>query len=78
MNYKLRCNYFNDQHVGFTLFDRTGASCGQLTVLRSDVYQFIDRGAWQGDVDWNDKNLDINASVAQDFLDRAKETHTNG
>jgi hypothetical protein len=70
MNYKLRCTEFNDVHVKFTLFDRTGANCGQVTVSRSDVYYFLDRGAWQGDVDWNSKNLDNNARIAQYFIDR--------
>ncbi len=77
MNYKLRCTDFNEAHVKFTLFDRIGANCGQLTISRSDVYHFIGRSGWQGDVDWNDKNLDINAKVAKQFRDRHEYPDTS-
>lgn len=71
MNYRLSCTDFNDAHVKFALFDRTGANCGHVTVLRADVYRFLGE-AWLGNVDWNSKNLDINAGVAARFHARQR------
>ena len=39
-------------HTHFAVYDGTGANCGNITVLTSDVNNFIAH-SWNGNVDWN-------------------------
>lgn len=50
--YKLSCREWNPYHVKFNVFDPTGANCGELTVLASDVENFVQH-SWRGNIFWN-------------------------
>jgi hypothetical protein len=49
--YTLRWLSTNARHTRFTVFDHTGANCGDITVLTVDAKEFVDNN-WDGAVDW--------------------------
>ncbi len=53
--YRLDAIQLTPSHATFTVFDPWGANCGALTILRSDVMNFISH-AWKGDIAW--RNID--------------------
>jgi hypothetical protein len=52
--FKLRCDNIGPAHTRFTLFDPAHANCGSLTILTSDLTDFV-YYSWKGRVDWNER-----------------------
>jgi len=52
MNYLLRIDSINSEHVHASVFDIKRANCGKLTLQREQLKWFLQR-AWQGDLVWN-------------------------
>lgn len=50
----LRCEYWNESHISFTVFDYSGANCGHVTIRTGDVENFVNY-SWNGNINWNDK-----------------------
>jgi hypothetical protein len=55
--YELNCLEWDATHVKFNVFDPQGANCGTLTILVSDVVNFV-KHSWNGDISWNNKMPD--------------------
>ena len=51
--WKLSCVEVNDMHIKWNLFDTHGVNCGTVTVLRTEVVDFLQQ--WHGAIEWNNK-----------------------
>ena len=49
LRFRIRVDELNHQHVRMTLFDRHGASCGEITVNCEDAPDFL-ANAWDGTI----------------------------
>ncbi len=56
--YKLECKKADPTHVKFAVYDPVGANCGTISVLTSDVRNFVAR-SWNGNVDWKEWETQI-------------------
>lgn len=55
-SFKISCIESNPKHTKFNIFDSHGANCGTITILTSEVEDFVDsRFNWAGSIDWNGK-----------------------